>query len=451
MQTINRESRMKRLWENPLLLYAVCGLIFGLVMSRVPVTLDDKLWFGKPDVESLAPLLDHMIKDYHSWSSRVIINFIALFIVGKGTGFFGFYMGFCLFLFQYSLYLISDAKIRKWIIPAAACFALLLPYEHMGDAGWMISSCTYYGPAVFGVFSLVPLARMCRGEQIRKWEYPLFSLALIYACNHEQMEALFAVIYLAFLVYFCAKRRIPRYFIVQLLLVAASAVFILTCPGNAARASFGSGWMWNYGMFDPLNKVDLGYSLTGLITIFENFMLMAVLTLLASVMVWKKYTHRGLRVLSAVPFLCVLSNTFRGIRSVVAAVGSTGLVTIQAVEDLSTLVNSYVKYMFYTVFFICLLLTFILIANSAAEMTAYIGLIVGGVAARTAMGFTPTVVLSGSRTMTSLLTALIVCLMTAWSSSASAGYIRREDLRAMNPIMLLMAFLWLLDVAIYII
>ncbi|MEE8886404.1 MAG: DUF6056 family protein [Eubacteriales bacterium] len=451
VDTINAGSRVKRILKNPLFLYVACGLIFGLCMSQVPITHDDALWVKNPDIGSLSFLVDKMVDDYHSWSSRVIINFIALFMVGHGPVCFGIFMGFSLFLFQYSLYAITDGKIRKWMIPAAACFALLLPYEHFGDAGWIITACTYYTPAVFGVFSLVALARICRGEKIRKWEYPLFSFALIYACNHEQQVALYIIVYLVFLVYFCVNHRRSRYFIVQLLLVIASAVFILTCPGNYARANYGQGWMWYYGMFDFLDKLDLGYSLTGLIAIYENFMLLPVLTLLVAVMVWKKYTAGGLRFLSAVPFLCVLTNTFRGLRMELSSVGESGFVTVPAVGSVTSLANRYVQFMFYTVFFISLLLTFMLIANNSAEMTAYIGLIVGGIASRTAMGFTPTVCLSGSRTMTSFLVALIVCLMTAWSSSVSSGYLRREDVRVMNPIMLMMACLWLIDVAIYIV
>lgn len=449
MQKINKE-KLLRIIKNPAFFYAVISLLFCLNLIQTGVGHDDALWLKKMKDGTFSFLIEHAIDDYQSWSSRIIINTIALFFLKCGTVAFSLFVGFCVFLLQYSLYTIADPKIRKEIIPAASLFALLIPFNHYGDAGWIVTTCTYYTPAAFGVFSLISVAKICRGEKIRKWEYPLYSLALLYACNHEQQVVLYFLVYGAMFLYFRKSHRRSRYLTVQFLLVILSLVFILTCPGNYTRKDDEVHWLWDYGMNNFLDKIDLGYATAGCKLLYNNTLLVSIITLMAAVLIWKKYKNTALRIVGTIPFLCVLTNTMLGVKSLMASVDRSMFVTVSSITDPASLISRYFMYIFYTVFFVCFFLTFILIANTTAELVLYAGLIVGGLASRVMMGFSPTVFSSGDRTITAMYFSLVVCLMVSWSSAVSAGYFRKENISLLNKVFFVLTWVCVIDAALYI-
>lgn len=130
--------------------------------------------------------------------------------------------------------LLVEKNIRKynWVIMA---LILVYPLEDMSTAGWAATTINYIWPLSLGLYSLIIVKKILKNENIKWYEYVLSTLALIYAINVEQMCAILLAIYVPVTLYLILKKRTNIYMVIQSMICILSLIFILTCPGNAAR------------------------------------------------------------------------------------------------------------------------------------------------------------------------------------------------------------------------
>ena len=113
---------------------------------------------------------------------------------------------------------------------------IIYPMMQMNSAGWAATTINYMWPMALGLFSLIPIRKVWDGEKIKFWQYPLYVIALLFSANQEQACAILFGTYLLFAILMVIKnKKIHPFIVIQNILVIASLIFILTCPGNSVR------------------------------------------------------------------------------------------------------------------------------------------------------------------------------------------------------------------------
>ena len=107
----------------------------------------------------------------------------------------------------------------------------------MHQAGWAATTINYMWPLATCLFAIIPIKKIYDNEKIRIWEYPLYTIALLFAGNQEQTSAILVCVYLIFTIIVTVRsKKINPYMLFQTILAIASIVFILTCPRKLYKA-----------------------------------------------------------------------------------------------------------------------------------------------------------------------------------------------------------------------
>lgn len=271
---------------------------------------------GADDIGSMR-VQDGMIKEcwektivfYHTWSSRVLINFVIFILTSKAKVFWAVYMGCSLFALQkaFSILFLDSVDDKEKYNILISVFVFAYSFSEMSSAGWIATSCTYLGPIACGFVALIPIKKLLKSEKLMWWEYFVYAICLCYGANNEQMLIVILASYLIALVYGVLSRRRSKFLVVMTLMSIASLAFILTCPGNHNRAGV-ELVVHNptYGMLNFLNKFDLGLTAAERYFLFENRIIILACVMF-SVLVFEKYKDLMCRVISCIPIVCIVS------------------------------------------------------------------------------------------------------------------------------------------------
>ena len=324
-----------------------------------------------------------IVKDYFYWSSRVIVNGI--------------------------IHVVGPEKALS--LPG---FLLMYPVYCSGVAGWMTTTMTYFWPIAAGFAALIPIRKIIDGEQIKKYQYVLYSLALVYACNEELELVVIFVVYGCFLIYMLANKKINKYYVVQCILIIASLVFTMTAPGNSNRSTSEIGhWFRDYEAMSFLDKVDIGITSALWRVWFGRIWFFIIVCALIAIIVWNKYESILFRITSVLPVTAVIiyslpkefyQNDFGGFARYTVAVSRTGLINIQTCGDKEMLI----ELLLLIIPCVAFILSLYLIFENTWKSLFTIAILVGGTASRVAMAFSPTIWASGTRTFSAMFFAIII-------------------------------------------
>lgn len=234
------KEKKEKFFENGravLILLFVLEIILSIFITP---NLYDDAWFIEQVTNEINPetneVIEHTIIDfvkdrYSTWSSRAIIEF-TLCLVLKISKYMWILLE-CLMvtLVGYSISKIFTKENSKQNNLMLVSMILIYPYTIMHQAGWAATTVNYMWPLAMCLFALIPIKKTWNSEKISFWEYPLYTLALLFAGNQEQTSAILVCVYLIFTIIMIVRdKKIKPYMIFQTLLALLSIVFILTCP-----------------------------------------------------------------------------------------------------------------------------------------------------------------------------------------------------------------------------
>lgn len=355
-----------------------------------------------------------IVKDYFYWSSRVIVNGIIHVVLGFNrniwvvlNALFAVVMGKSVS----KLAVKSNKRVGNWVVVG---FLLMYPVYCSGVAGWMTTTMTYFWPIATGFAALIPIRKIIDGEKIKKYQYVLYSLALVYACNEELELVVIFVVYGCFLIYMLANKKINKYYVVQCILIIASLVFTMTAPGNSNRSTSEIGhWFRDYEAMSFLDKVDIGITSALWRVWFGRIWFFIIVCALIAIIVWNKYDSILFRITSVLPVTAVIiyslpkdfyQNDFGGFARYTVAVSRTGLINIQTCGDKEMLI----ELLLLIIPCVAFILSLYLIFENTWKSLFTIAILVGGTASRVAMAFSPTIWASGTRTFSAMFFAIII-------------------------------------------
>ena len=440
------KSKGKAVWQyffyHEKRVFFASSILFGILFSYIHVFCDD---IAGMRIESgtLADYWERAVDACSWWSSRVLVNFVLLIFVDNSQFFlFGALMGLSLFILLYSfseLFTPAEGRYKRQCNLVITCLVLLFPFQYFKSAGWIATMTTYLTPTAFGFFSLIPIRKTLYNRKIKWWEYLLYSAALIYGANNEQMMVVILGCYGVCTMYFLMSKKVKPYLLVQLLLSVASCLNVMLCPGNFARAKSEIRWYKNWRMFDRIDKVDLGYSTTMQWLLLGSNAFLIVICLLFAYLLWKKYRNIRLAATAGIPaaftilfgpLRTITLTLFPSISLFTDGIERNGLVTVVNRGDF----KAFSTYFIWMITLMLLCMAVILLQDSMIMLIASMSMLLFGAASRMVMGFSPTIYASAERTFTIMVFCVIGVACLAYSNSVERGYLDNRSLKAIGSI-----------------
>lgn len=385
-----------------------------LTIFITPNTYDDE-WFIKQITDELNvetnEIIEHSIPDfvenrYHNWSSRVIIEFVLCSVLKTSKYLWILIQSLMAVLVCYSLskLFVKENKGKNTFM--LMTMILIYPYYTMHQTGWASTSINYLWPLATGLFALIPIRKVWDGEKIKWWQYPFYTISLIFAANQEQAGALLVGFYLVFtiLMIFRKDKKINTYIIIQTIISILSIVFILTCPGNSIRQIEELPRFKGYEMLSFIEKFVLGFTATFGSIISKQNTSYVLLTSIMTLYVYLNYKEKLYRIVSSIPLMSVLIlGTLMPLLNGMFPYLNVFKELITENDVLLTVANcNNIYYAFPIIFaftnFICIGMTLLLIFKNLKNNVAIL-IYLAGLASRIIVAFSPTVFVSKTRTM----------------------------------------------------
>lgn len=205
-----------------------------LALHMIMGFLGDDVGYSK--ILSKRSLIDFLSLRYFEWSSRLVIDaFVVIlsrenFIVWKILDSILYTLG------VYLLIKFINKDNNKHITLFGVLLFLMYPFFDMAGAGWISTTLNYSWCFIFAMISFIPLINELNGKKTNIIIYIISIFSLIYAVNQEQSCLLILGINALYLIYCIIKKQtISKFNVLIVIISALSLIMILTCPGNAER------------------------------------------------------------------------------------------------------------------------------------------------------------------------------------------------------------------------
>ncbi len=413
---------------------AILILELILTMFITPNKYDDAKFLSWLEVDTISNIL---VNRYNTWTSRVIIDFTVFSMLKISKYAWIITQAVMMALLGYSISKLFIKENKNKMNAMMVFMILAYPIDIMAEAGWAASTANYIWPLATALFALIPIKKVWNAEKFKWFQYILFMLAIIYACNQEQTCAIVLGTYILFDILFIIKdKKIHPIIVIQTLLSIISLIFIFTTPGNFIRQNTEIIMNFpNFEMLTLLDKISLGITSTVGIIIKKGSIAFGILSLMIAVYILSNYKEKIYRIIALIPIItiCVLSYfknitfaIFPFLKSFVGTLTENKVILTSA--NCSNLVFV-IPIVFSMVILICLVLSILLIFKNLKNNTAILVFLVG-LASRLIMGFSPTIFASGSRTIIFFEFAMIIASILIWQELVKKN--DKNDIKIQN-------------------
>lgn len=384
--------------------FFIIALVYMTFLLKTPIVVDDLALVNKYVGITWVQEWDNILFDYYNWSSRVLINAAIHVFLGHRKIYWVLATGILIYMLLLALDTIFNPEKDKKKNLVIILIFTIFPFYLLAGSGWRVGTISYFWTITSAVIGMIPLAMIARGEKI---PIPLFvfsTLSLIFAGNLEQCLVVMLIIYGAFFCYFSINKKIRWTFLLQCLVLLASFVFVLTAPGNGARAQTESSVRFkDFGMLNLIDKLDLGFSSTMQKTIFTGNAVFLVFSILLAIYIVSNYRAKFYRVIGVIPLSVALIagyakgwliTEYNNMSNLVGAVPPNGMITVDNYLSLFP----YVKLAVFLLTGIAIIIGLYLIFDNSYKTIFAESLLFGGIASRVILGFSPSIWVSGDRT-----------------------------------------------------
>ena len=381
-------------------IFAVIQVVYHIIMREPEAS--DAMWFFRHQLDTFS-MWEYLSTRYETWSSRLLIEAV-LVLVSRNVLLWKILDTICWVFLAWALIWLFPKEKRETVSYLVVGCLLIYPMWDLRTAGWIATSVNYTWPLAFGAFSLHGTVRAFLKRETPVFLWPVYVLAAVFGANMEQMAAVLLTVNLCAIAY-CVIEKIPikvyGIALIGFVVSAAEFVFILACPGNAARKSQETiNWMPNFGSFHLLDKIDMGFGDTMHHLIASGNLIYLCYVSLLAVFVFLKTKDIKYRLAAIFPVVFNL-----------CMVGFPGMLETYFPEFFKLMKNgilirgnnyqiaaNYLPTVLYLVLVGCMLMSVIMICESYFELLGQGILLALGLASRVIMGFTPTIYVSQERT-----------------------------------------------------
>jgi len=382
-------------------------LAFMVLIIHIPMTggWGDDDGFSKVDNNLV---VDYLINDYFTCSSRVIIVFCAI-LLSK--------MNFFIWkMFNTIIYTSVGVMLSKLLVKNnnkemnyfIAGMMIIYPFYHLATAGW-VTTCTFYLYPLFClIYCLLIIKKIFENKKILWYEYLFYATALIYTSSMEQVAVIMAMFLVFLIVYIITNKLNYRHIIgISLIVSVAQIINAAICPGNKLRVFNEIHHLPAFTEFTLFDKLNIGFYTTmiNFLTSFDAVFLMFISLLFLTIMF--KYQKYKLGFVAIIPFfIWLIFMPIRVLSKITSFVAN--VVKIGYIES----IPSETLWLSFALLIIFLLILYsVLCAFDKSEIVAVLFILATGFISRVLMGFSPTVYASSYRTFVYMYFSLIICLI----------------------------------------
>ncbi len=413
-----KEKISKCLKENgrtAILVLFLLELIISIFIT--PNQYDDDFFIGK----ATGNILNFVQSRYYDWTSRVIIEYVLCLVLKISKYLWILLEAFMVAVIGYSIsrVFINDNKNENNYM--LICMILIYPLNVMASAGWAATTINYMWPLAMCLYSLIPIKKMWDKEKIKPYEYILYTVSILFAGNQEQTCAILVGTYIVFTILMIIKdKKIHPYMIIQDILIIASLIFILTCPGNYVRNNL--EMVSNFKDIATLNildKISLGLTSTIGILVGKGNLVYTLFTFLIMVFIFLNYKENLYRVVALIPFISAILFKYLMYVSYLAFpyLGSLQELLLEEKVMLTAITSNNLTYAIPLILafanIICVTLSLLIIFKNLKNNVSLLIFFVG-LASRLIIGFSPTIWSSKERTMIFFEFAMIIISILIW-------------------------------------
>ncbi len=394
--------------------FVIVMMAYVFILLKTPIVADDLALIDKYVGINWLQEWNNILYDYFNWSSRVVINAAIHIFLGHRRMYWVLATGVLIFLLLLALDNIfnpeKDRKKNLVIILIFMCF----PFYLLAGSGWRVGTISYFWTIACAVIGMVPLAMIVRGGKVPIPVLIISILSLMFAGNLEQSLVVLLVIYGAFFCYFFVVKKLKWAFLLQCFTLLASLVFILTTPGNGARAQTESLVRFkDFGMLNIFDRIDLGFASTMQKLLFTGNAIFLIFSILLLVYIINNYQSKYYRAIGVIPLSVGLIAGFaktwlivgyNNMSNIVGEVPINGMITVDNYLSLFP----YVKLAIFLITAISVVIGIYLVFGNTYKTILAEALLVGGTASRVILGFSPSIWISGDRTYVFLYFCLLM-------------------------------------------
>ncbi len=411
------KTRLRRLCLCPMFPLFVLWTVIIVAHFIFPTSRADDAWFAKileGDKLTFENWSRFLRERYQLWSSRIAIEGLLILMTRFPLLWRVIDTLVCISISILLARLSNPENNRtKNIVLSALWF--VYPMHLTWTAGFIATTLNYTWPLAAALLAITPMVKQFQGRVVRPWEYAVALPALLFASFQELLCATILLAILGSLFYRVVfEKKLPVFQLVCLIICAAMLVFSLTCPGNDNRTlSETATWFPEYADFSLFLKVELGFSSMMKVMFLEPNFFVLVFCVALSLSVWLGGGRRLQKWISCIPAVFallfgmlggILGRVIPFVGSVHDWVGATGS-GFSIAKPLTWL-----PILTFAALLLILLLSLYWSLEDIKEYCFLFFLLVVGAASRIAMGLSPTVWASGSRSCIFLYLAMAAVL-----------------------------------------
>lgn len=363
------------------LIYSGLTIILTTIFYLLPIVGDDATNRHVKTEQTLTGIFNTDIHMFWTWSSRIFINplmFIFTNIVPKWI----FSLITALLIISIINWLDNKHNNKALIIIILAM--ALFPFVELSTAGYIATTVTYLWPISFLCLGL----KCLRHHQIA-WQI-LAGFCFLLALNNEQL-CLLTIIYLAY--YLILYHNKIKQLMALLIPWLINFCLFFFAPGNQARKlSETKRWLPAFSHYSIIAKLDLGTITTIQHYLFSLSPLIIVTSIILLIINNQKHP--------IIAWLPITTITLASLIATVTTIPLNFVATVNPTIDKTVIIT-------YLLGLVWLTSSMILIHNRDLNM-----LLIAGLMSRIAIGFSPTIYASSTRTFIFCDTVIIYILVT---------------------------------------
>ena len=390
-------KKIKNILKNKYVIMLLFFVIISIMHMFYNFSNDDVNYFNS--ILDNKNIMDFVIERYNNWSSRVIIESL-LVVVSRNIYLWRVLDSLVIVLLVYSINKLFYKKMTWNNLLFTCLIFFVYPFFDMTGAGFCAT---------------IPFRNIYYGEKIDKRLLIFYVLALVYACNQEQSVCIVFGVSLIYLMYCIKTKRDIKYVVMTILIALASLIFIAGCPGNVIRKAVETTThnpVYKYANF--LDKIYMGIVSTMSILLSNLLVLLALISSLF-VFIIRKKENLFVKIIGSSLFLIIL---IIGCLKINTVIYKKRLLLFNYASDVKHAFLFDTRHIFALVISVLFIVTVIYILVKLLKENSILPIIIilMGCASRVIMGFSPTVFVSGSRTMIFMYFSLLFIIIQLFNS-----------------------------------
>lgn len=203
-----------------------------------------------------------LIEFYLKWSGRLVVNFLEIVIINCNLFVWKLLNALVFSNLVYGISKLIDADKHRFLIDLLIVIMILaIPIRTFSSASlWITGSFNYLWPVSFAMPILNVIKKHYYELHVSKKEYAFSCVSALIACYNEQVAAILMTLLIILVIYkVLYRKKINTWFIGLCIFLVINSVIMFMAPGNYVRSSSEMiQWNSSFNMLSIFDKIWLG-------------------------------------------------------------------------------------------------------------------------------------------------------------------------------------------------